>query len=45
LVEVLELLSGPKLGKAMAFVAQALEERVGTNNPVERMNRRLRFAE
>jgi len=45
LVEALELLSGPKLGKAMAFVAQALEERVRTNNHVERMNRRLRFAE
>ena len=45
LVEALELLAGPKLGKAMAFVSQAAEEQVRTNNHVERMNRRVRFAE
>jgi hypothetical protein len=44
-VEELELLAGPKPGKAMALVSQAFEEQVRTNNHVERMNRRLRFAE
>jgi hypothetical protein len=45
LVEALELLAGPKLTKGMAFVQQAAGEQVRTNNHVERMNRRLRFAE
>jgi hypothetical protein len=45
LVEALELLAEPKLTKAMAFVRQPLGSRVRTNNHVERMNRRLRFAE
>jgi Transposase len=45
LVEALELLAGPKLTKAMAFVDQAAAKQVRTNNHVERMNRRLRFAE
>jgi hypothetical protein len=45
LVEALELLAGPKLTKAMAFIGQAADRRVRTNNHVERLNRRLRFAE
>jgi len=45
LVEALELLAEPKLTKAMAFVQQPTSKRVRTNNHVERMNRRLRFAE
>jgi transposase-like protein len=45
LVEALDLLAGPKLAKAMAFVQQPAESRVRTNNHVERLNRRLRFAE
>jgi Transposase len=45
LVKALELLAGPKLTKAMTFVQQPLESQVRTNNHVERMNRRLRFAE
>jgi hypothetical protein len=40
-----DLLAGPKLAKAMALVQQPAEGRVRTNNQVERMNRRLRFAE
>jgi hypothetical protein len=44
-VEALELLAEPKLTKAMAFVQQPSESQVRTNNHVERMNRRLRFAE
>jgi hypothetical protein len=45
LVAALELLAEPKLTKAMAFVQQPTDRRVRTNNHVERMNRRLRFAE
>jgi len=45
LVEALDLLAGPKLGKMMAFVQQPTAQQVRTNNHVERMNRRLRFAE
>jgi hypothetical protein len=45
LVEALDLLAGPKLSKAMAFVQQPVEVQVRTNNHVERLNRRLRFAE
>jgi hypothetical protein len=45
LVEALDLLAGPKLAKAMAFVQQPAEGQVRTNNHVERLNRRLRFAE
>jgi hypothetical protein len=45
LVAGLELLAGPKLTKLMAFLGQPAEQQVRTNNHVERMNRRLRFAE
>ena len=45
LVAALELLAEPKLTKAMAFVQQPLGSQVRTNNHVERMNQRLRFAE
>jgi hypothetical protein len=45
LVEALELLAEPKLTKAMGFVQQSPGSRVRTNNHVEGMNRRLRFAE
>ena len=45
LVEALDLLAEPKLSKAMAFVGQPVGRRVRTNNHVERLNRRLRFAE
>jgi Transposase len=45
LVEALDLLAGPKLAKGMAFVGQPAEAQVRTNNHVERLNRRLRFAE
>jgi hypothetical protein len=45
LVEALDLLAEPKLAKAMAFVQQPADGQVRTNNHVERLNRRLRFAE
>jgi hypothetical protein len=45
LVEALEVLGEPKLTKAMAFVQQPVGSQVRTNNHVERLNRRLRFAE
>jgi len=45
LVEALGLLAGAKLSKGMAFVGQPAGQQVRTNNHVERMNRRLRFAE
>jgi hypothetical protein len=45
LVEALELLAEPKLAKALAFVGQPVGRQVRTNNHVERLNRRLRFAE
>ena len=45
LVEALELLAEPKLTKGMAFLGQPAGSRVRTNNHVERLNRRLRFAE
>jgi Transposase len=45
LVAALELLAEPKLTKAMAFLGQPADRRVRTNNHVERLNRRLRFAE
>jgi Transposase len=45
LVAALELLAGPKLTKMMGFVQQPAGKRVRTNNHVERLNRRLRFAE
>ncbi len=44
LVEALELWADPKLTKAMAFVGQPAGSQVRTNNPVERLHRRLRFA-
>jgi hypothetical protein len=45
LVAALDLLAGPKLAKVMAFVQQPRGRRARTNNHVERLNRRLRFAE
>jgi hypothetical protein len=45
LVAALDLLAEPKLAKAMAFTGQPVGGQVRTNNHVERMNRRLRFAE
>jgi hypothetical protein len=45
LMEALEVLAGPKLTKAMAFVQQPAGGQVRTNNHVERLNRRLRFCE
>jgi hypothetical protein len=45
LVEALDLLAGPKLAKVMAFVQRPAGGRARTNNHVERLNRRLRFAE
>ena len=45
LVEVLEVLAAPKLAKAMAFLGQPAGRQVRTNNHVERLNRRLQFAE
>jgi len=45
LVDGLELLAGPKLTRMMTFTQQPVEQQVRTNNHVERMNRRLRFAE
>jgi Transposase len=44
-VEALDLLAEPKLAKAMAFLGQPADQQVRTNNHVERLNRRLRFAE
>jgi len=44
LVEALDLWADPKLTKAMAFVGQPAGSQVRTNNPVERLHRRLRFA-
>jgi hypothetical protein len=44
-MEALDLLAEPKLTKVMAFVAQPAGQQVRTNNHVERLNRRLRFAE
>lgn len=45
LAKALDLLAEPKLTKAVAFVEQPAARRQRTNNHVERMNRRLRFAE
>jgi Transposase len=45
LVEAVEVLAEPKLTKAMTFLGQPAARRVRTNNHVERLNRRLRFAE
>lgn len=45
LVEALDLVAEPKLTKVMAFVQQPAGRQVRTNNHVERLNRRLRFAE
>ena len=45
LVEALDVLAEPKLTRVMAFVQTAQRKRQRTNNHVERMNRRLRFAE
>lgn len=45
LMQALDVLAEPKLTKAMAFVGQRKAQQVRTNNHVERMNRRLRFAE
>jgi len=45
LVEALDLLAEPKLTRVMAFVQTPKRQRQRTNNQVERMNRRLRFAE
>jgi transposase len=45
LVEALDLLAEPKLTRVMAFVKTRTSKRQRTNNHVERLNRRLRFAE
>jgi hypothetical protein len=45
LMSALDVLAGTKLSKAMAFLGEAAERQVRTNNHVERLNRRLRFAE
>src|SRR5262249_3059874 len=45
LVGALDLLAEPKLAKVLAFVQQPDGVRLRTHNHVERMNRRLRFAE
>jgi Transposase len=45
LVAALDVLAEPKLTKAMAFLGQPVGRQVRTNNHVERLNRRLRFAE
>jgi hypothetical protein len=45
LVAALDLLEEPKFTRAMAFLGQPAGSQVRTNNHVERMNRRLRFAE
>ena len=45
LVEALDLLAEPKLTRVMAFVKTRKEKPQRTNNHVERMNRRLRYAE
>jgi hypothetical protein len=45
LAKALDLLAEPKLTKVLAFVEQPAAQRQRTNNHVERMNRRLRFAE
>jgi hypothetical protein len=45
LMQALDVLAEPKLAKAMAFVQQPAGRQVRTNNHVERLNRRLRFAE
>jgi hypothetical protein len=45
LMRALDVLAEPKLTKAMAFLGQGTGRRVRTNNHVERLNRRLRFAE
>jgi Transposase len=45
LMKALDVLAEPKLTKAMAFLGQPEDRQVRTNNHVERMNRRLRFAE
>jgi hypothetical protein len=45
LVEALGRLAEPKRSKAMAFVGRPRRQRVRTNNHVEGLNRRLRFAE
>jgi hypothetical protein len=44
-VDALEMLAEPKLTKVMAFVERPAGQQVRTNNHVERLNRRLRFAE
>jgi Transposase len=45
LVKALDVLAGPKLTKVLAFVEQPVKRQQRTNNHVERMNRRWRFAE
>ncbi len=45
LVEAMGLLEGDTFKKAVAFVYSAAGERVRTNNHVERVNRKVRFAE
>lgn len=45
LMRALDLLDEPKLAKAMTFLGQAEGKQVRTNNHVERLNRKLRFAE
>jgi len=44
-IEALEMLAEPKLTKVMGYVEQPADRQVRTNNHVERLNRRLRFAE
>lgn len=45
LVKALHVLAEPKLTKTMSWMEQMSGGQVRTNNPVERLNRRLRFAE
>jgi hypothetical protein len=45
LVEAMEMLEKGKYKKAVAFVYSPAAEKVRTNNHVERMNRKVRFAE
>ncbi len=45
LVKAMEMLEQGKFKKAVAFVYSAMAEKVRTNNHVERVNRKFRFAE
>jgi hypothetical protein len=45
LVEAMEMLEQGKFKKAVAFVYSQADEKIRTNNHVERSNRRIRFTE